>query len=103
MIVNRWGANRNSGYISIIENKEFSASWNKSESVAELQVKRVSDRNASGQYNYEFVLSLEELGKLLELLSQQALQNSPDLVAEKLAPHSRALLRLLVASGGIKA
>ncbi|HRQ38927.1 MAG TPA: hypothetical protein PLD25_13550 [Chloroflexota bacterium] len=99
MIVKRSGAKRNAGSIPIIKNKDFKATWRKSEAVAVLTIKGVSDPNAT--YNYDFMFSLEELGKLLDLISVQALEDSPDLVAEKLAPHSRALLRLLFASGGI--
>jgi len=101
MLLKRWGANRNSGWTGLINNKDFTASWNKKDSVVELTVKRVSDPSANGQYNYQVVLSLEEISKILVLLSDQALQHSPEVTSRKLNSSTRALLRLLAASGGV--
>lgn len=101
MLLKRWGANRNSGWTGLINNKDFTASWNKKDSVVELTVKRVNDPNANGQYNYEVVLSLEEISKILALLSDQALQHSSEVTSQKLSSSTRALLRLLAASGGL--
>jgi hypothetical protein len=101
MLLKRWGANRNSGWTPVINNKDFTASWNKKDSTVELTFRRVNDPNANGQYNFEMVFSLEEISKILTLLSDQALQHSSEAVSQKLSPSTRALLRLLVASGGV--
>jgi hypothetical protein len=101
MLLKRWGANRNSGWTAVINNKDFTTSWNKKESTVELTFKRVSDPSASGQYNFQAVLTLDEISKILTLLSDQALRHSPEAVTQKMTPSTRALLRLLVASGGI--
>lgn len=101
MLLKRWGANRNSGWTALINNKDFTASWNKKDSVVELTVKRVNGTNANGQYNYEVVLSLEEISKILALLSDQALQHSSEVASQKLSSATRSLLRLLAASGGL--
>jgi hypothetical protein len=101
MLLKRWGANRNSGWTPLINNKEFTASWNKKETAVELTFRRINDPNANGQYNFEVVLSLEEVSKILTLLSEQALKHSPEVIAQKMAGDTRALLRLLIASGGV--
>lgn len=101
MLLKRWGANRNSGWTAVINNKDFTPSWNKKESTVELTFKRVNDPNANGQYNFQVVLSLEEISKILALVSDQALLHSPEVVSQKMTPSTRALLRLLVASGGV--
>lgn len=64
-----------------------------------VDVERVTDSNLKGEYNYEFALSLDEVGTVLRVLSGQALREDPEVVAEKLGPFSRDLLRLLLASG----
>lgn len=101
MLLKRRGANRNLGWTGLINNKDFTASWNKKDSVVELTVRRVNDPNANGQYNYQAVLSLEEISKILALLSDQALQHSPEAISQQLNSSTRALLRLLAASGGV--
>jgi hypothetical protein len=101
MLLKRWGANRNFGWTALINNKNFSASWNKKDSTVDLMFRKVSDPNGNGQYNFEISLSLEEITKILTTVSDQALQHSPEVVCQKMSISTRSLLRLLISAGGL--
>ena len=100
MTLKRCGSNRYSGYTNLIKAKPFSVSWKKQEEVLELTVQRVPGAQNS-EYDFTFTFSLAELGKLLDFVSNDVLRDSSTLAAKRLKPSSRALLRLLIASGGI--
>ncbi|MCO7552349.1 hypothetical protein [Metapseudomonas otitidis] len=101
MLLKRWGANRNSGWTGLINKKEPSVSWSKKDQCIQLIVRKVNDPHGNGQYNYEIDLSPEEISKILDALAKDGLTHSLTYISEKLAPSTRSLLRLLLASGGI--
>lgn len=100
MLLKRWGANRNSGWIGLINKKDPTVSWNKNEQCIQLTIKRVVDPHGNGQYNYEIDLSPEEIAKIIDALAKDGLTHSLTSLSEKLAPSTRSLLRLLLAAGG---
>jgi hypothetical protein len=100
MLLKRVGANRNSGWTELIKRSDVSVSWARHQQNIRLSIRCVSDVHLNGQYNYELDLNLEELVKILECLSELDLYEAGDNIAEKLAPATRSLLRLLIAAGG---
>lgn len=100
MLLKRWGANRDCGWTALI-NKEATVSWNKKDSCVKLSARRVNDPNGNGQYNYDVELSLEEIAKILTVVSEQAVDNSSAAVKDKLAHSTKPLFRLLMASSGL--
>ena len=79
---------------------DVSVSWDAKEQNIRLTIRQVDDVHFKGQYNYELNLSIEELLKILDCLPEQGMSKSGNSRAEKLAPATRSLLRLLIAAGG---
>lgn len=97
----RSGSRRNHGWSTLFDANRPPIVWNEKDSKVVLSAWHVRDVTSESTYDYNVELSLADISRIIQVLSEKALAESPNAVAKGITDSPRHLLRLLLTSTGL--
>jgi hypothetical protein len=100
MRIERSGYGKFHGW-SDVSNKEPHIEWDSDDDTITFTTQNNSDPSSNSRFNYRVRLSFKDITRIVQVLSEKALTESPKAVATGITDSSRHLLRLLLTSTGL--
>ena len=94
MKIQRRGSGADHGPSSV-DLKKPTVSWDSKNALIEFRENSIPDFSTTSRHDYKVSISLAELAKILSIIGEKPVNDSPEIISSALSPSLRPLLRIV--------